>query len=115
MQEMQVRSLGQKDPLEKKRQPTPVFLSRKFMDREAWWATIHGVIKQSDTTGCTHTHTHTHSYYLICTELICTVKIVYSSWKKRCTILKKSKLRNVINIQIMRYIYLFVMNLENER
>ena len=62
-----------------------------------------------------HTHTHTHSYYLVCTELICTVKIVYSSWKKRCTILKKSKLRNVINIQIMRYIYLFVMNLENKR
>ena len=31
------------------------------MDREAWWATVHGVTK-SQTTEHTHTHTHTHAY-----------------------------------------------------
>ena len=30
MQEMQVRSLGREDPLEKKWQPTPVFLAWEF-------------------------------------------------------------------------------------
>ena len=32
------------------------------MDRGAWWATIHGVTKESDMTEqLTHTHTHTHT------------------------------------------------------
>ena len=43
MLEMRVGSLGQKDPLEKEIQPTPVFLPRKFMDRGAWWAIVHSV------------------------------------------------------------------------
>ena len=30
------------------------------MNRGAWWATVHGVTKESDTTEHTHTHTHTH-------------------------------------------------------
>ena len=30
----------------RKRQPTPVFLPRKPMDRGAWWATVHGVTKR---------------------------------------------------------------------
>ena len=107
MQEMQLRSLGQKDPLEKKRQPTPVFLSRKFHGQRSLvgnspWS--HKTVRHNWVRA--HIYPHTHSYYLICRELICTVKIVYSSWKKTCTILKKSKLRNVINIQIMRYVYL---------
>ena len=43
---------------------------RNPIDRGAWWATVHGVTKESDTTAtkqmCTcvcmniHTHTHTH-------------------------------------------------------
>ena len=32
------------------------------MDRGAWWATVHGVARESDTTERTHTHTHTHMY-----------------------------------------------------
>ena len=32
------------------------------MDRGAWWATVHGVARESDTTEHTHTHTHTHMY-----------------------------------------------------
>ena len=34
--------------------------------QRAWWAPVHGVTKQSDTTErarvCTHTHTHTHTH-----------------------------------------------------
>ena len=29
----------------RKSQPTPIFLPGKFMDRGAWWATIHGVTR----------------------------------------------------------------------
>ena len=30
------------------------------MDREAWWATMPGVTKESDMTELLNTHTHTH-------------------------------------------------------
>ena len=36
MQETQVRSLGQKDPLEKGMTTNPVSLPREPMDRETW-------------------------------------------------------------------------------
>ena len=39
VQETQVQSLGGEDPLEKGRQPTPIFLPG------AWWATVHGIAK----------------------------------------------------------------------
>ena len=40
-----------KIPWKRKWQPTPVFLPRKSHgDREAWWATVHGVTKESDAT-----------------------------------------------------------------
>ena len=44
---MQVQSLPQEDPLEKK----IVFLPGKSMDRGDWQATDHGVTKESDMTG----------------------------------------------------------------
>ena len=31
------------------------------MDRGAWWAIIHGVVKELDMTERAHTHTHTHT------------------------------------------------------
>ena len=35
------------------------------MDRGAWWATVHGSHKESDTTKqLLHTHTHTHTVNL---------------------------------------------------
>ena len=38
------------------------------MDREAWWATVHGVEKSrtqlSLSLSLSHTHTHTHTYML---------------------------------------------------
>ena len=49
MQETQVQSLGQKDPLEKGVAPTPVFLEN-CVDRGAWLATVPGVAKELDTT-----------------------------------------------------------------
>ena len=32
------------------------------MDREAWYTTVQGGYKESDTTECIHTHTHTHTH-----------------------------------------------------
>ena len=42
MQETQVGSLGQEDPLEKGMAPTPVFLPGEFHEQRA---TVHGVAK----------------------------------------------------------------------
>ena len=51
MPETQVRSLGWEDPLEKD-MATPIQYSclENPMDGGAWWATVHGVTKESDTT-----------------------------------------------------------------
>ena len=46
VQETQVGSLGQEDPLEKEVQPSPVFLPRESIHRGAWWA----IGRQLDTT-----------------------------------------------------------------
>ena len=45
VQETQVQSLGQEDPLEKEWQPTPVFLPGEFHGQGAWRASVHGVAK----------------------------------------------------------------------
>ena len=50
MQEMWVQSLGGEDLLEKKMQPTPVFLPGKSLNRGAWWAAVHRVTKELDAT-----------------------------------------------------------------
>ena len=49
MQEMQVQSLGGEDPLEKEMSLHFSILAWE-MDREVWWAIIHGVTRESDTT-----------------------------------------------------------------
>ena len=51
MQETQVWSLGWEDPLEEEMATHSNILARKtLMDREAWWATVHEVTKESDMT-----------------------------------------------------------------
>ena len=50
IQETQVQSLGQKDPLEK----GIATRLQKSMDRGAWWATVHGAAKESDTSDVEH-------------------------------------------------------------
>ena len=45
MQEMQIRTLGREDPLEKELATYSVFLPRERGDRGTWWATVHGVTK----------------------------------------------------------------------
>ena len=45
MEEMWVQSRSLKIPWSRKWQLTLVFLPRNAMDREAWWATVHGVSK----------------------------------------------------------------------
>ena len=51
MQETRVQSLGQKDPLEEEMTTHSSILAWRIpMDRGAWWATVHRVSKESDTT-----------------------------------------------------------------
>ena len=50
MQAIVVLSLIREDPIEKEMQPTPVFLPGKSLDRGVWWATVHGVTKESGRT-----------------------------------------------------------------
>ena len=46
IQETRVRSLSQEDLLEKEMATQSSILAwRNFMDRGAWWATVHGVAK----------------------------------------------------------------------
>ena len=46
MQEMQVQFLGWEDPMEEETATHSSILTWKTpMDREAWWATVHGVAK----------------------------------------------------------------------
>ena len=40
-----VRSLGWEDPLEKEMEMHQYSCLENFMDRGAWWATVHGVSK----------------------------------------------------------------------
>ena len=57
-----VRPLGQEDPLKKKNgNPLQYSCLENSMDREAWWATVHGVGKswtQMSARARAHTHTH---------------------------------------------------------
>ena len=49
-QEMQVQSLGQEDPLEEEMATHSRILAWETLDRGAWWAVVHGVAEESDTT-----------------------------------------------------------------
>ena len=50
---MQVRSLGEEDPLGENMATHSSFLPGETMDRGAWQATVHGGRKESDTTEAT--------------------------------------------------------------
>ena len=69
MQETQVLSVGQEDPLEKEMAThSSIFAWKNPMDREAWQAMFHGVansrmLLNSSTCAYTQTHTHTDTDY----------------------------------------------------
>ena len=58
MQETQVQSLGQKDPLEKGWQPTPIFLPGKYHGQRSLVGQSLWALKESDTTEHTHKSVH---------------------------------------------------------
>ena len=69
-QETQVRSLHREYPLEEGMATHSSILAwRILMDREAWWATVHGTGELDMTERLTHAHahtrTHTHTHTLI--------------------------------------------------
>ena len=47
---LHVLSLGWEDPLEEEMQPLKYPCLENLMDRGAWWATVHGVAKESNMT-----------------------------------------------------------------
>jgi len=49
MRETRVRSLGWEDPLEKEMATHSSILAWEIPGIRAWWATAHGVTKESDT------------------------------------------------------------------
>ena len=54
-QEMWVWFLGREDPLEKKTaNHSSIFCLEDSMNRGVWWATAHGMAKESDTAKHTH-------------------------------------------------------------
>ena len=50
---MRIHSLGQEDSLEKGKATHSSILAWEIMDRRAWWGTVHGAAKESDTTEAT--------------------------------------------------------------
>ena len=56
----------EKIPWRRRWQPTPVFLPGKFMDRGAWQATVHGVIKSQ-----TWLNTHMHNFLVFIEFVLC--------------------------------------------
>ena len=68
MQEMQVRSLGGEEPLEKGNgNPLQYPCLGDPMDRGAWWTTVHGVAEESDMTERLNSNDHLLDFgYLLC-------------------------------------------------
>ena len=50
MQETRVQSLGREDTLKEEMATPSSILEKNPKDREAWWATLHGVPKESGIT-----------------------------------------------------------------
>ena len=66
MQETWVRSLGGEDPLEKGMATHSSILAWRIpMDRGAWWATVHEVTKELDTTEQLSTQLKYYLEYII--------------------------------------------------
>ena len=72
MWETQVQFPSWEDPLKKGMATHSRICLENSMDREAWWATAHGVTKSWTQLSNTHTHTHTHTslyrFYLPATK-----------------------------------------------
>ena len=98
MWEIWVRSLGWEDPLEEGMAThTSILAWRISMDREAWWATVYGVMK-SQTQLNTHTHTRAHMYMLHRAEIILAMSFLPSFFTWQYIISSYSLAVIIINI-----------------
>ena len=61
VQEAWVGSLGQEDLLEKEKTTLSSIPAWRILDREAWWATVHGVAESQTRLHDRHTHTKKHA------------------------------------------------------
>ena len=68
-QKMQVQSLGQEDPLEEEKQPTPVFLPGKFHGQRSLVGYSPGGHKEADMTERLSTHISCALHYIPLTYL----------------------------------------------
>ena len=57
---MQVHCLSREDPWRRKWHPTPVPAWKNPVDREAWWATVYGVLKSQTGLSILSTYKYTH-------------------------------------------------------
>ena len=83
------------------------------MDREAWWATVHGDHKESDTTECihihmythtfTHTHTHTHTHIGCCFRTYWKYYIMHSMHVLSFYNLINFGFQNVCNLRVCKH------------
>ena len=110
MQETQVQSLGWKDsPGEGNGNPLQYSCLENPMDRGAWWATVHGVTKESDTTERLHFH-----FYFQWQYMNCELPDVQAGFRKGrgmrdqivniCWITEKSKFQKIIYFCFIDYI-----------
>ena len=82
MQETQVRSLGQEDPLE---EGTLVLLPGEFQEQRSLVGYSPWGCKESDTTEFTHTHTHKGCELLFtskCVRAFQQLYIIINNWKQ---------------------------------
>ena len=81
-----------RSPGERNGNPLQYFCLGNPINRGAWWATVHGVTKESDMTEHTHAHTHVHTHTHTHTKIL-----------KSYTLDRKRNFANGIRLSILKW------------